>query len=176
MTETPRPILPDAVAAMLRGAATTFAAEARALPEPLRRWHPAEGEWCVKEVLGHIIEAERRGFAGRIRIILAAGEPPLLERWDQGAVARERKDCERDIEALLAELLRLREDSAALVASLRPVDLSRSGLHPTVGVLTVSDLLQEWVHHDRNHTKQILAVVQARVYPHMGNSQKFVGE
>jgi hypothetical protein len=40
----------------------------------------------------------------------------------------------------------------------------------------VKDLLQEWVHHDRNHTKQLLAVVQERVYPHMGNSQKFVGE
>jgi hypothetical protein len=40
----------------------------------------------------------------------------------------------------------------------------------------VKDLLQEWVHHDRNHTKQVLAVVQSRVYPHMGNAQKFVGE
>ena len=27
-----------------------------------------------------------------------------------------------------------------------------------------------------DHTKQILAVVQARVYPDMGNAQKFVGE
>jgi DinB superfamily len=173
MIERGQPLSPGEVAAMLRGAAATFAAEARALPEPLRRWHPAAGEWCVKEVLGHIIEAERRGFAGRIRIILAAGEPPRLERWDQTAVARERKDCERDIEALLTELLAMREDSAALVASLRIPDLSRSGLHPTVGVLTVAELLQEWVHHDRNHARQILANVQAYAWPHMGNAQKF---
>jgi hypothetical protein len=173
MIDTPRPILPEAVAAMLRSAATMFAAEARALPEPLRRWHPAEGEWCVKEVLDHIIEAERRGFAGRIRIILAAADPPRLERWDQEAVARERKDCERDVEALLGELLRMREDSAALVVSLRPTDLSRSGLHPTVGALAVSELLQEWVHHDRNHARQIMANVQAYAWPHMGNAQKF---
>ena len=70
-------------------------------------------------MLGHIIEAERRGFAGRIRIILAAGDPPSLQRWDQNAVARERKDCERDIEALVGELSGMREDSAALAASLR---------------------------------------------------------
>jgi DinB superfamily len=173
MTDAPRPLAPDAVAALLRGAAATFAAESRALPEPVRRWHPAAAEWCVKEVLGHIIEAERRGFAGRIRIILAAGEPPLLERWDQAAVARERKDCERDVEALLDELFRMREDSAALAASLRPAELTRSGLHPVVGELTVADLLQEWVHHDRNHARQIMANVQAYAWPHMGNAQKF---
>ena len=82
---------PDDVAAILRGAAATFAAEARALPEPLRSWHPAAGEWCVKDVLGHIIEAERRGFAGRIRVMLSS-DRPLLERWDPAAVARERND------------------------------------------------------------------------------------
>jgi hypothetical protein len=172
MTDAPRPISPDDVAAMLRGAAATFAAEGRALPEPLRRWHPAAGEWCVKDVLGHIIEAERRGFAGRIRVILSS-DRPLLDRWDPAAVARERNDCGRDVETLLAELLRMREDSATLVASLRPRDFSRSGLHPVVGALTVSDLLQEWVHHDRNHARQMMANVQAYAWPHMGNAQKF---
>jgi predicted nucleic acid-binding Zn ribbon protein len=49
-------------------------------------------------------------------------------------------------------------------------------VHPKVGELRVRDLLQEWVHHDRNHTRQLLAIQQERVYPHMGNSQKFVGE
>jgi len=37
----------------------------------------------------------------------------------------------------------------------------------------VRDLLHEWVHHDRNHTKQLLSVVQARVWPSMGNARKF---
>ena len=67
----------------------------------------------------------------------------------------------------------MREDSAAVALSLRPADLVRSGLHPVVGALTVSDLLQEWVHHDRNHARQIMANVQAYAWPHMGNAQKF---
>lgn len=170
--ESPRPLAPVAVASMLRGAATLFAAEVRSLPEPLLRWRPAEGEWCIKEVLGHMIEAERRGFAGRIRIILAS-DRPALERWDPAAVAAARKDDERDAEALVTELLHMREDSAALAARLRPDDLQRVGLHPTVGDLTVADLLQEWVHHDRNHLKQIMTNVQAYAWPHMGNAQKF---
>ena len=171
MTDT-RPLSPVAVASMLRGAAAAFAAEMRSLPEPLLRWRPAEGEWCVKEVLGHIIESERRGFAGRIRIILA-GDRPALERWDQAAVAAARKDDERDAEALVTELLRMREESAALAAGLRADDLLRVGLHPAVGDLKIADLLQEWVYHDRNHLKQIMANVQAYAWPHMGNAQKF---
>jgi hypothetical protein len=55
-------------------------------------------------------------------------------------------------------------------------DLDRAGQHPTVGLLRVRDLLQEWVHHDRNHVRQALANVQAYVWPAMGNSQKFAGE
>jgi hypothetical protein len=172
MPDTPRPIAPIDVASILRGAAAAFAAEVRGLPETLRRWHPAEGEWCAKEVLGHIIEAERRGFAGRIRIILAS-ERPRLQRWDQNAVARERRDCERDAEGLVAELLRMREESAALVTALTPEDLARTGLHPVVGELTAAHLLQEWVHHDRNHLRQLMANVQAYAWPHMGNAQKF---
>ena len=126
-------------------------------------------------MVGHLIEAERRGFAGRIRIILDAKDP-ALERWDQNAVARARGDDARDAGALLQELTALREEGVALVQRLGPADLGRGGHHPTVGYLRVGDLLHEWVHHDRNHLKQMLANVQAYAWPHMGNSQKFSGE
>ena len=59
------------------------------------------------------------------------------------------------------------------MAGLREADLGRGGHHPTVGYLRVGDLLHEWVHHDRNHLKQILSNVQAYTWPHMGNAQKF---
>jgi hypothetical protein len=55
----------------------------------------------------------------------------------------------------------------------RPADLDRVGLHPEVGELRVRDLLGEWVHHDRNHVRQLLANTQARVWPQMGNAQRF---
>jgi hypothetical protein len=29
------------------------------------------------------------------------------------------------------------------------------------------------MHHDRNHLRQLLANVQAGVWPHMGNAQRF---
>ena len=166
---------PPEVAACLDAAMATLRAELGALPERVLAWPPADGEWCAKEVVGHLIEAERRGFAGRIRIILGA-ERPALEAWDQTEVARARRDCGRPMAALLDELAGLRRDSAALVRGLRDVDLDRAGQHPKVGLLRVRDLLQEWVHHDRNHIRQAFANVQAYVWPAMGTAQKFAGE
>jgi hypothetical protein len=39
--------------------------------------------------------------------------------------------------------------------------------------VTVRDLLHEWVFHDRNHIRQILANAQARAWPSMGNTRRF---
>src|SRR5256885_14707308 len=90
------PLKPPEVAALLEAAMATLRAELGALPERVVAWHPAAGEWCAKEVVGHLIEAEQRGFAGRIRIILGADRPGL-QTWDQTEVARARRDCDRPI-------------------------------------------------------------------------------
>jgi hypothetical protein len=37
----------------------------------------------------------------------------------------------------------------------------------------VDELLAEWVHHDRNHIRQMLAVTQSRVWGQMGNARTF---
>ncbi|MGK2852426.1 MAG: DinB family protein [Candidatus Limnocylindrales bacterium] len=139
-------------------------------------WRPARGEWSVNECIGHLIEAERRGFAGRIRRVLASDGPDLppdLEDWDPPAVAQERRDHERDGRELAAEFAALRADGVALVRSLTDADLPRFGRHPHVGELRISDLLGEWVFHDRNHVRQLLAVTQARVWEQMGNARRF---
>lgn len=166
------PLAPREVANALRASLLAVRIECTGLPAAVLRWHPAPGEWCALDVIGHLIEAEQRGFAGRVRTILAETDPEL-QRWDPDAVARERRDCVRDPGALLGEWTRLREASAALVEGLQPGDLGRSGRHPQVGRLSIGDLLAEWVHHDRNHLRQILANVQAYVWPHMGNAQRF---
>jgi len=175
MADQSHPLTPAEIAALLRSACAVVRAELAELPAAAVRWHPAPGEWCVLEVLGHLIEAEQRGFAGRIRIILAS-DTPALATWDQNEVARARRDCERDAPALVDEFARLRLESVALVAGLGSADLGRGGHHPKVGLLRVADLLHEWVHHDRNHLRQMLANVQALAWPHMGNARRFSEE
>jgi hypothetical protein len=167
-------LTPDQVALYLEASCALIESELNALGDDAG-WHQAPGEWCARAVVGHLIEAEKRGFAGRIRIILA-NDRPKLEGWDQVEVEKERNDCARVTDSVWMEFMGLRHDSVNLVKSLKPSDLDRGGVHPKVGELTVRWLLHEWISHDRNHTKQMLSIAQERVWPHMGNSQKFKGE
>ena len=124
------------------------------------------------EVVGHLIETEERGFAGRIRTILAE-ERPQFTTWDPSAVARERQDERRGPAELLAEFTERRTASVTLVETLTATELDRGGDHPEVGFLTVNDLLHEWIHHDANHLSQMLANIQTYTWPSMGNAQRF---
>ncbi len=172
---TPGIIAPAQIADLLVASAATVVAELQALG-PDGGWRPEPGEWSANECVGHLIEAERRGFAGRIRRILAADRPDIpadLEGWDPPAVAEARGDNLRSGVELAAEFGALRLDGVALVRSLGPADMGRIGIHPEVGPLRVDELLGEWVHHDRNHIRQLLAVTQARVWAQMGNARRF---
>ena len=167
-------LTPDQVALYLESTCALIEAELMALGDDAG-WHQAPGEWCARAVVGHLIESEKRGFAGRIRIILAT-DHPKLEAWDQVEVEKQRNDCARVTDSVWMEFMGLRQASVKLVRSLGPADLDRSGMHPKVGELKVQWLLHEWISHDRNHTKQLLSIGMERVWPHMGNAQKFKGE
>jgi len=162
------------IADLLVASATTVTAELNALGIE-SSWRPGPGEWSANECVGHLIESERRGFAGRIRQILAADmdAPAGLHTWDPPAVAEERRDHLRSGIDLAAEFAALRADGVDLIRRLRPDDMARLGMHPDVGPLRVAELIGEWVHHDRNHIRQLLEVTQRRVWGQMGNARRF---
>ena len=162
------------IATLLEAPVTIAVEELRALGAE-SGWRPKAGEWSANECAGHLIEAERRGFSGRIRQILAAPPdvPAPLVAWDPPAVAEARRDHKRDEAELAAEFAALRAESVAQVRALVPADLERFGIHPHVGPLYVHELLGEWVHHDRNHIRQLLEVTQLRVWGQMGNARRF---
>src|SRR4051812_25780288 len=172
MAEEPEAFQPAEAAALLAASGGALTSEVRALPPALLTWQPGPDEWSALQVIGHLIETEKRGFAGRIRTILA--EPGVrLSGWDPDAVALQRRDAEREPDELLEEFQRGRAESIALVETLTTEDLAKVGDHPDVGLLRVSDLLQEWVHHDRNHIRQLFAIVQDYAFPTMGNARRF---
>lgn len=148
-----------------------FSVELANLGDELAGWQPAAGEWSAKEVLGHIHNSDQKGFGGRIREILAAApgqEPPLKATDDIPPGFRE-----KPLDDLLQQFLRQRQAEVEKIRKLRDEDMERAGVHERVGRLSVSDILHEWVHHDRAHLAQIYAIVQARVWPEMGGAQKF---
>ena len=165
---------PTTTADLLRASGAAVAAEVAALPPELAARRPDDGGWCALEVVGHLVETERRGFAGRIRVLLDH-DVPRLEAWDPTAVAAARRDRERDPEALAGEFLAAREEGLRVLEGLSADDLARAGDHPEVGRLTVSDVVHEWVHHDRAHLMQLLRLTQAFAWTHMGAARRFSG-
>jgi DinB superfamily len=164
-------LTPEQIAPLLAATVASLRAEVRALGDEAR-WQPADGEWSVNECLGHLIEADRRGFAGRIREILA-GDEVVLTRWDPPAIAAARHDNEADPIELVEAFAVQRSEGIGLVRSLSAADLARVGLHPEIGPLRVDEILAEWPFHDRSHVRQALAVSQSRLWPQMGATQRF---
>ena len=174
MTE-PAAFAPARIADLLSASAATAVAELLALGDDAG-WRPEPGEWSANECVGHMIEAERRGFAGRIRLILEAppDRPAQLEAWDPPAVAEARRrppPLSVGARRRIRRASRRRRPPRPRPQGDRPG--RASGMHPDVGPLRVDELLGEWVHHDRNHVRQLLAVTQARVWRQMGNARRF---
>ena len=164
------PLTPGHAAALLLASMETLRGEAEAFGPEALTWHPAEGEWCMNEVIGHILAAEEPSFRDRIERII---EQPgcVLVSWDQAQVAKDRHDCKRSGAELIAELLQERERSVRLLRGLSDDQLALSGEHQQVGELRVIDLVHDWPHHDREHVKQALSITQAYVAEHMGNAK-----
>ncbi|MBU1227975.1 MAG: DinB family protein [Actinobacteria bacterium] len=160
------------IAALAAATSNHLRIEFAALGEDGASFHPAPGEWCAKQVVGHLIEADRRGFTGRVRTILSA-DRPALDAWDQAGIAAARSDCHRPAADLLDEFATVRREGLALLEELTVDDLARTGIHPDVGEMAVRDLLHEWPFHDRDHLGQILTNVRALLWPDLGASQRF---
>jgi len=147
-------------------------AELQGMPDALRRWRPAPGEWSAQEIVGHLIEADMRAFLNRI--LLAREEPGIaFEGWDPDVVASARNDNAKDAQALMDEFAKVRAVGVSAIRELSPEDLRRAGVHPDVGALTIANLLTEWVAHDRAHLAQIGQLTRAAMLEGMGNAAEF---
>jgi len=135
-------------------------------------WHPAQNEWCINEIVGHLTESDHHSFAVPIQTLLAQ-DWPELEGWDPNAAVSGRNDHERDLAELLTEFEMARQENVLLISELRPGQLARDGIHPQVGELQVVDFIYQWVYHDCNHIKQILSNIQLAAWPKMGNIRHF---
>src|ERR671923_1896377 len=115
---------PHEVVASLQSTPTVLRSLLRPLPSEMFTYHPTPGSWCIKEVVGHLIEADRHDFIGRIRLILDDEEPPLTVS-DQAEVARMRHDCDHDLNELLDELSNQRSGSLSFISTFEDKELQR---------------------------------------------------
>jgi hypothetical protein len=133
------------------------------LAEPWVRGDEGPETFSPFDVVGHLIDGEETDWMPRARIILARGPDPRFEPYDR--FRHLQRNVGRSLASLLAELARLRAANVELLRSwqLTPADLDLPGTHPSLGRVTLRQLLASWVVHDLEHVAQV-ARVMAKQY------------
>ena len=118
--------------------------------EKKSRHRYAPGKWTIREVVGHVIDAERV-FTYRALTFARADKGPLPGFDENGWAAGSNADS-RTLKSLRDELDSLRGTTLALFKGFGPAELARSGIasgHP----VSVRGLLYVTAGHERHHVK-----------------------
>ncbi|HEY3220117.1 MAG TPA: DinB family protein [Gemmatimonadales bacterium] len=113
--------------------------------------------------IGHLIDGEETDWMPRARIILAQGHNRRFEPYDR--FRHRTRNATRTLDSLLDEFARLRAENLRVLESwhLTEAQLDLPGEHPSLGPVTLRQLLAAWVVHDLGHIAQV-ARVMAKQY------------
>jgi hypothetical protein len=120
------------------------------LPAALLSRKPAPGEWSALDCLQHLVDTERFVFPVRVEAILAGRDFAAFDPDSQGTVVT----GEHSALALAQEFARLRVASLDVLAKATAADVDRRARHQELGMVSLSELLNEWTAHDLMHTVQ----------------------
>jgi hypothetical protein len=135
-------------------------------PEHMRR-RPKEGEWCLKEVMAHLLNTETDVFLPRLKRMVAE-ERPTFEPFSAEAWARSGDHREGRFTDDLAGFARARRQTVAFLKGLPPAASTRVGLSGFFGPVTVAQFATHIADHDLEHLAQmtdcrVVALNQDRV-------------
>jgi hypothetical protein len=130
-----------------------IAAEVEGLPEDELRRRPAEGEWSIKEVCGHLRD-DSEVWWRRLSMMVKEIDP-VLPAYDQEAMVRQGAYQEADIAAVLGDFKRFRLEMVDLLSGLTVEGWERTGQHPDWGRLTVRGGMEWMVQHTEEHLDQV---------------------
>jgi hypothetical protein len=153
----------------------TLNALLRDLPEPWTAANEGENTWSVFDVVGHLIHGERTDWMPRAKRILEFGESKPFDPFDRFAQNRESQG--KSLPQLLDEFATLRTQNLMELRSLnlQSQDFQRRGRHPSLGTVTLSELLASWAAHDLTHLHQISRIMAYQYREAVGPWHKFLG-
>ncbi|MBI5858185.1 MAG: DinB family protein [Sphingobacteriales bacterium] len=126
------------------------------------------GTFSPFDVIGHLIHGEKTDWIARTKRILDFGASKSFEPYDRFAQYEESKG--KSLLQLLDEFETLRKNNLTWLKSLelKENDLDKQGLHPSLGEVTLRNLLATWVVHDLTHIAQITRVMAKQYKEEMG--------
>ncbi|MEP0265602.1 DinB family protein [Dokdonia sp.] len=130
--------------------------------------HEGEDTWSPYDVVGHLIVGEKTDWVVRTKIILSTSENKIFVPFDRFAQLQEKQDI--PIAELLTEFASLREKNLTELTTLQITeqDLTRTGIHPELGEVTLAQLLAAWTAHDLGHIAQISRVMAKQYTSEVG--------
>lgn len=147
----------------------------RDLPETWIVSNEGEKTWSAFDVVGHLNYAERANWIPRAKTLLQFGETKAFEPFDREGQAREIQG--KTLAQLLDEFARLRAENLRELRALnlKPEDLERRGRHPSLGAVTLSELLATWAAHDLTHLHQISRIMAHQYRDAVGPFGRYLG-
>ena len=118
---------------------------------------PSQDEWSALEVCCHLRDSGEISVQRIDR--LATEDETVLEPYDEGALALERKYREDDLGRVLQALRSAWSGLADLLASLPESAWQRAGAHPERGAVSIDSEARRYADHARLHLQQIEAVL-----------------
>lgn len=126
---------------------------------PALRRRPADDEWSVLELIGHLADAELV-MAGRYRWTIAQDEPPLLG-YDQDRWVERLRHNDDDPGELIRLFRALRQANLALWQRSTPSQQQRVGMHSERGPESYELEFRMIAGHDRFHLDQMRKTLAA---------------
>ena len=127
---------------------------------------PASGQWSAHENLAHLAR-HHRVFLDRLKLILTENGPRLGQyRAEEDSIWPEWSAL--STEEVLNRLGTLRREIIDLVNGLSPAEMSRVGIHPLFGEMTLALWVEFFLLHEAHH----LYVVMTR----LGQAKKSIRE
>ncbi len=128
----------------------------RGLPDGWTDTTDAADGWRPRDVIGHLITGELTDWIERTQRILEHGTGAPFEKFDR--FAHESRDANASLDDLVDRFAALRSENLSRLDQLvSEADLDRRGLHPSLGEVTLRELLATWAVHDLDHVAQIFA-------------------
>ncbi len=128
----------------------------RGLPEAWTDTTDTDDGWRPRDVVGHLITAELTDWIERTQRILQHGTGMPFDKLDR--FAHQSRDADASLDELVDRFATLRSENLARLDELvSEADLDRRGLHPSLGEVTLRELLATWAVHDLDHVAQIFA-------------------
>jgi hypothetical protein len=153
----------------------TLDALLRGLPDAWTLCNEGEKTWSAYDVVGHLIHCERTDWLPRAKIILQFGDSRSFDPFDRWGHVHEVQG--KSLNDLLGEFARLRAQNLTELRALhlQPRQLDLHGRHPSLGIVTLSELLAAWAAHDLNHLHQIARVMAVQYRQPVGPWARYMG-